>query len=142
MTSRSRSLSDPASPRAAEPKRMIRSGAATRTMRRTISASEAPARLAVGWSCIGASSLPGPMGISASLDALIDLLLPPGPLPLAQHELLHLAGRGLRQVAELDRFGDLESRQAAPAELAQLVFAHLLAWFQGDERLGHLAPVG
>ena len=39
---------------------------------------------------------------------------------IAQHELLHLARRGLRQLAELDRVGALEAREPLPAEGDQL----------------------
>ena len=46
----------------------------------------------------------------------VDPPLAPGPLGLAQHELLHLAGRGLGQRAELDRVGALEVREALAAE--------------------------
>ena len=38
-------------------------------------------------------------------------LLAPRPLAVAQHELLDLAGRGLRQLAELDRLRHLEARE-------------------------------
>ena len=48
ITRKSKSLSGPDSPRAAEPKRMIRSGCATATMRRMISWSTA----ASGWPCL------------------------------------------------------------------------------------------
>src|SRR5207249_10051993 len=42
---------------------------------------------------------------------LVDALLVPGPFLLAQHEFLHLAGRGLRQRTEDDRPRALEVRE-------------------------------
>ena len=45
-----------------------------------------------------------------------DARLAPGPLPLAQHELLHLAGRRLRQRAELDGVRALVVREAVAGE--------------------------
>ena len=75
------------------------------------------------------------------LRALIDPLLPAGPLPLAQHELLHLAGGGLGQIAELDRRRALKwarcSRQKSMISPSVAVCARL----ERHERLGPLAPV-
>src|SRR5690349_24537587 len=72
---------------------------------------------------------------------LVDPLLAALPLLLAQDELLDLAGRGLREIAELDRRRALEVRDVLPAELDDLRLADLLAGLQRDERLGPLAPL-
>src|SRR5262244_1522929 len=61
------------------------------------------------------------------------------PLLVAQHELLGLAGRGLRQVAELDGRRALEARNVLPAEFDDLRLGRARARFQRDEGLGPLA---
>src|SRR4051812_8160380 len=70
-----------------------------------------------------------------------DRLLPPRPLLLAQDELLDLAGRRPRELAELDRRRALELRQVLAAELEQLVLPGVLARLELDERLRALAPL-
>src|SRR5690349_14362656 len=50
----------------------------------------------------------------------VDPLGLPLPLPVAQHELLHLPGRGLGQVAELDGGRALEVGDVLAAELDDL----------------------
>src|SRR5581483_2480909 len=59
---------------------------------------------------------------------LVDPLLPPLPLALAQHELLHLARRRLRERTQLDRLGALEVGERPPA-------------VGDDVRLGERAPL-
>src|SRR5512138_2580242 len=71
----------------------------------------------------------------------VDPLLPALPLLLAKDELLDLAGRRLRQVAELDRRRALEVRDVLAAELDDLRLGGLLPGLQRDERLGPLAPL-
>src|SRR5215217_4538331 len=73
--------------------------------------------------------------------ALVDALVVPGPLPLAQDELLHLAGRGPRDLTEFHGDRALEVRQVLAAEGDQLLRRRLLTRFEGDERLRPLAPV-
>src|ERR671914_2657675 len=68
-------------------------------------------------------------------------LLLPGPLLVAQDELLDLAGRGLGQVAELDGGGGLEAGDVLFAEVYDLLLARLPALLQDNERLGALAPL-
>ena len=58
----------------------------------------------------------GPAALHAA-----DVPVPAGPLPLAEHELLDLAGRGLRQVAELDRVRALEVGEVLAAERDDLL---------------------
>src|SRR5689334_9435295 len=71
---------------------------------------------------------------------LLDRLLPAGPLALAQEELLHLAGRRPRQLAELDGRRRLVAGEVLPAERQQRLGLELLAGLQLDERLRALAP--
>ena len=63
------------------------------------------------------------------------------PLALAQHELLDLAGRGLRQRPELDRVRALVVREALAAERDDLLRGRRGALVERDERLGPLPPV-
>src|SRR5215813_9820426 len=62
----------------------------------------------------------------AEPEHLVDPLLPALPLLLAKNEFLHLAGRGLRQVTELDRRRALEVRDVLAAELDDLRLGGLL----------------
>src|SRR5215469_6693679 len=62
------------------------------------------------------------------------------PFAFAQHELLDLAGGGLRQRPELDRVGALVVRQALAAERDDLVRCRLGALVERDERLRPLSP--
>src|SRR5215204_125211 len=73
--------------------------------------------------------------------ALADAPVVSLPLLLAQHELLHLAGGGLRQLPELHRCRALEARQAFPAEFDDLLLGDALPRLELDERLGSLAPL-
>ena len=52
--------------------------------------------------------------------ASVDALLLTGPFAVAQHELLDLAGRRLRQLPEFDGLRDLETRESVPAEIAMI----------------------
>src|SRR5271166_857390 len=63
------------------------------------------------------------------------------PLAFAQHELLHLAGRGLRQRPELDRVGALEVREALAAERDDLLRGRRGTLVERDERLRPFSPV-
>src|SRR5262245_58525542 len=67
----------------------------------------------------------------AEPEHLVDPLLPALPLLLAKDELLHLAGRRLRQVAELDSRRTLEVRDVLTAELDDLRLGGPLARLQG-----------
>src|SRR6185295_2946601 len=71
---------------------------------------------------------------------LVDPLRFALPLPVAQDELLDLAGRGLGQLAEVDRGGGLEARDVPLAEVDDLGLGGALARLEGDEGLGPLAP--
>src|SRR5260370_20247080 len=71
---------------------------------------------------------------------LVDPLRLALPLPVAQDELLDLAGRGLGQLAEVDRGGRLEARDVPLAEVDDLCLARALAPLEGDEGPGPLAP--
>src|SRR6266550_4838209 len=62
------------------------------------------------------------------------------PRALAQLVLLHLAGRRLRQLAELDLARRLESRQRLAREGDQLLARERCTGAQGDEALRALAP--
>jgi hypothetical protein len=64
-----------------------------------------------------------------------DLLVLACPFAVAQHELLDLAGRGLRQRPELDRVRALVVRQALPAERDDLLRGGRGALVERDERL-------
>src|SRR6478735_4309362 len=64
----------------------------------------------------------------------------PGPLRLAKRELLHLAGGGLRERAELDRVRALVVREAVAAERLDLGVRRARAFLQGHEGLRPLAP--
>src|SRR3712207_1243625 len=72
---------------------------------------------------------------------LVDLLLLSGPLLVAQDELLDLAGRGLREVCELDGGGGLEAGDALLAVVYDLLLGSLLSLLEGDEGLRALAPL-
>src|SRR5829696_2956492 len=72
--------------------------------------------------------------------ALVDALVVPGPLPLAQDELLHLTGRGPRDLAEFHGDRALEVRQVLAAEGDELLRCRSLCRLEGDERLRPLAP--
>src|SRR5262245_40173643 len=73
--------------------------------------------------------------------ALVDALRLAGPFAIAQHELLDLAGRSLRQLAELHRGRALEASDVLPAELDDLLLARMRALLERDERLGALPPL-
>src|SRR5215471_17580672 len=62
------------------------------------------------------------------------------PFAFAQHELLDLAGGGLRQRPELDRVGALVVRQALTAERDELMRGRRGALVERDERLWPLSP--
>src|SRR5215467_3114156 len=62
------------------------------------------------------------------------------PLAFAQHELLDLAGGGLRQGPELDRVGALVVRQALAAKRDDLIRGGLGTLVERDERLRPLSP--
>src|SRR5262249_12895622 len=98
--------------------------------------SSSRARVAEGGSALG--GIGGSRGLPP---ILIDPLLFPRPLLVPQHELLDLARRRLRQVAELDRGGALEVRDHRAAVVDDLALAGLQARLQRDERLGTLAPL-
>src|SRR5215831_3044695 len=72
---------------------------------------------------------------------LVDTLGLAAPFAIAQHELLDLAGRGLRQLAELHRRRTLEAGDVLPAELDDLLLAGSRALLERDERLGALSPL-
>src|SRR5439155_17772827 len=69
-----------------------------------------------------------------------DAALTPGPLALAEYELLHLSRRRLRERPELDRVRALEVRELVAAEGDQLLLGGLCPLVQGDERLRALTP--
>src|SRR5690606_7529967 len=72
----------------------------------------------------------------------LDAAVRPGPLPLAELELLDLAGGRLRQLRdELHRVGRLETGQALPGVPDQLGLGGGLPVAQHHERLGPLAPL-
>src|SRR5262249_2187733 len=71
---------------------------------------------------------------------LIDSLRLPAPLFLSQDELLHLAGRGLGQLAELDRGRAFVARDLLAAELDDLRLGGAVAGLERHESLGPLAP--
>src|SRR5215207_6712396 len=78
---------------------------------------------------------------SARLKSLsVDPPLAPGPLRLAQRELLHLAGGGLRERAERDRVRALVVREAVAAERLDLRLRRARTLLQRHERLRPLAP--
>src|SRR5512145_2264425 len=64
------------------------------------------------------------------------------PLLLAEAELLDLARRRLRELAELDRLRALEVREPFAAELDELLLGDPGARAEADERRRHLAPLG
>src|SRR5216683_6646499 len=72
---------------------------------------------------------------------LVDPLRLALPLPVAQDELLDLAGRGLGQIAEVDRGGRLETRDVLLAEVDDLRLGRALAGLESHEGLGPLAPL-
>src|SRR5439155_16996168 len=65
----------------------------------------------------------------------------PLPFLVAQHELLDLAGRGLRQIPELDSGRRLEMRDVLLAEVDDVLLGRLLARLERDEGLGPLPPL-
>src|SRR5207244_10817721 len=71
---------------------------------------------------------------------LVDPLLLASPLLLAQDELLHLPGGGLRQVTELDGGGTFALRDVLAAELDDVWLGRRRAGLERGERLGPLAP--
>src|SRR4051812_25867549 len=71
----------------------------------------------------------------------MDSLFLSGPLPIAEDELLHFAGRCLWEFRKLDRLWDLEAGQMFADEVTERAFVERLARFEGYERLWHLAPV-
>src|SRR5712691_10816574 len=73
--------------------------------------------------------------------ALVDTLRLAFPLLVAQHELLHLARRGLGEIAELDGRGRLEVGDVLLAELDDVLLAGALTGLEGDKSLGPLAPL-
>src|SRR3712207_1334793 len=72
---------------------------------------------------------------------LMNPLLLPGPLLLAQDELLDLAGRGLGQLAELDVGGGLEAGDVLLAEVYYLLLCRVLSLLENHESLRALAPL-
>src|SRR5918997_1757176 len=72
---------------------------------------------------------------------LMNPLLLPGPLLLAQDELLDLAGRGLGQLAELDGGGGLEAGDVLLAEVYYLLLCRVLSLLEDHESLRALAPL-
>src|SRR4051794_20324845 len=64
----------------------------------------------------------------------------PGPLGLADGELLHLSGRGFRQRAEGDRIGAFEVGDAVATESDYLSLGGHRPVLERDERLGPFAP--
>src|SRR6266581_7523509 len=72
---------------------------------------------------------------------LVDALLLPGPFPLAQRVLLHLAGRGLRQRTEGDRPRALEVCEYRAAVGDDVGLRRRPSLLEHDERLRHLAPL-
>src|ERR1700741_5046398 len=79
-------------------------------------------------------------GMESGMAGLVDPLRLPLPLPVAQHELLDLAGGGLRQLSELDGGRRLEVGDVLLAELDDVPLGGALVRLQRDERLGPLAP--
>src|SRR5262245_16243752 len=72
---------------------------------------------------------------------LVNALLAPAPLLLAQDELLHLPGRRLRERTEDDRLRTLEVREHRPAVRDDVRLAHDPSVLRHDQRLRHLAPI-
>src|SRR5260370_41208498 len=71
---------------------------------------------------------------------LVDPLRLALPLAVAQEELLDLAGRGLGQLAEVDRGGRPEARGVPLAEVDDLRLGRGLTRLAGGAGLGPLAP--
>src|SRR5260370_26165515 len=71
---------------------------------------------------------------------LVDPLRLALPLAVAQDELLDLAGRGLGQLAEVDRGGRLETRDVPLAEVDDLPLGRGLTRLEGDKGLVPLPP--
>ena len=71
---------------------------------------------------------------------LVDAALVPGPLGLAQHELLHLPGGCHRQRPEGNRVGALEVGGPLATEGDDLLLVGRGAVLEGHERFGTLAP--
>src|SRR6476660_2549337 len=76
-----------------------------------------------------------------SICALVDSAFAPGPFPFAQHELLDLAGRRLRQLAEMNGLRALEAGQARLAVVDNFLLSHRGAVAQDNEGLRCLAPI-
>src|SRR5215212_767877 len=72
--------------------------------------------------------------------ALVDALVVPVPFPLTEDELLHLAGRGPRDLAEFHGDRALEVRQVLTAEGDELLRRRPLSRLEGHERLWPLTP--
>src|SRR3989475_4069667 len=88
-----------------------------------------------------ARDVPSSIAPPSSDGLLVDALLVPGPFPLAQRVLLHLAGRGLRQRAEGDRPRALEVREHRAAVGDDVGLRRRPSLLEHDERLRHLAPL-
>src|SRR5262249_56166904 len=88
--------------------------------------------------------LPRPRGLVQKPEpqtrSLVDPFFPSLPFPVAQHELLDLPRRCLRQVAELHGGRRLEARDVLLAEGDDLRLRRLLPGLEGDEGLGPLPP--
>src|SRR4029453_457792 len=94
-----------------------------------------------GWgrsACVGARQ-PAPRWSHMALHASLDRRRRSRTLP--QHELLDLAGRRLRQLAEDDLFRRFEAREVLAAMLDQVCFADVHAGLYLDERAWRLAPL-
>src|SRR6185312_8890004 len=100
----------------------------------TCSSGAIATRAAKAYSSTGASSS------AMTARASVDPPLVPLPLALAQGELLHLAGRGLRQWPERDRVGALVVRDLSAAEGDELALAQRRAVLERHEGLRALAP--
>src|SRR5689334_4299842 len=71
----------------------------------------------------------------------VDALVAPGPFPVAEHELLDLPRRRLRQRPERDRLRALEVGEQATAVRDDVRLGRRPALLRDDERLRHLAPL-
>src|SRR5579885_688529 len=73
-------------------------------------------------------------------DTSVNALALPGPVFLAQHILLHLAGRGFGQGTKAHGGGTLEMGHALAAEGDNLGFGRALALFERHKGFGALTP--